>query len=286
MNIKFTKIEGLGNDYIFIDCINQDLSSIDLVAFTKKISDRHFGIGSDGAIFLFLSKRPENDFEYVMRNADGSEAEMCGNGMRGFAKFIYDKGISNKTKLRIETKAGLIIPEIIAYNKDGSVRDVRVDMGEPILNGLKIPSVFDEEKIIDRDFEVEGETFKMNLVSMGNPHFVTFVDKITDEHIFKLGPIIENMTNYFPNKINVEFVEVIDRNNLKMRVWERGTGETLACGTGACAVAVASILNNLIDRKVKIELLGGDLTIEWDEKSNHVFKTGPTTKVFDGSVEY
>jgi diaminopimelate epimerase len=284
MNIKFTKIEGLGNDYLFIDAINQDLTNIDIFDLSKNMSERHFGVGSDGIIILLPAENKDNDFRYRIINSDGSEAEMCGNGIRGFAKFIYDKGFSDKKILRIETLAGIIIPEIIELDESGKVKLVRVDMGEPIIEGKKIPSTINKEKVIEEKISVEGNEYSVNLISMGNPHCIIFKDVITDEDINISGPLIEK-ANYFPNRINVEFAKIKNRDEIDMRVWERGAAETLACGTGACAVGVAAMIKEKVNKKVTVHLLGGDLIIEW-VNNNHVFMTGPTTKVFEGNYNY
>jgi len=286
MKINFEKIEGIGNDYVFVNLITQNLSEVNLSHFTREVSDRHFGIGADGAIFVLEAESGENDFKYRMFNADGSEGELCGNGMRGFAKFIYDNAVSNKKVLRIETKAGIIIPEIIEVDENNKVTLARVDMGEPILTPKNIPSTFDGDQVMDKSVSFDEVEYRINLVSMGNPHCVIYVDEITDEQVLVHGPRIENALNYFPNRINVEFVNILSRTEFDMRVWERGSGETLACGTGACAVCVASIINGLLDRKVTVHLVGGDLLVEWDKETNHVFKTGPTRKVFEGIYDY
>ncbi len=283
MNIRFVKLEGLGNDYLYINAIDEDFSSIDPGSLAVKMSDRHFGVGSDGIIMLLPAKDQENDFAQRIFNSDGSEAEMCGNGIRGLAKFIYDNGFSDKKVLRIETPAGVIIPEIIE-TEDGKAKLIKVDMGEPILDGKKIPSRIEKTKVIDEKINVDGKEFMINLVSMGNPHCVIFKDDITDNDVLVDGPMLEK-ADIFPNRINVEFARVKDRGEIEMRVWERGSGETLACGTGACATAVAAILNNKTDKDVTIHLLGGDLKIEWKD-DNHVFMIGPSNEIFRGEYYY
>ena len=273
--IKFTKMHGLGNDYI--DAINQNIENESEMA--KFVSDRHFGIGSDGLILI--CKSDIADFKMRMFNSNGSEAEMCGNGIRCVGKFVYDKGFTNKTEVRIETLAG--IKTLILNIKDGKVDTVRVDMGEPILNPEEIPVISKENPVKNLVLEADEKKFKFTCVSMGNPHAITIVNNIEKFEVDKYGKILE-INKVFPKKSNIEFIEIIDRKNIKMRVWERGTGETLACGTGACATAVACIMNELTERKVKIELLGGNLEIEWNNKDNHVYMTGPATTVFEGEI--
>lgn len=283
--IKFTKMEGLGNDYVYIDCTKNDIENKSELA--KIISDRHFGVGSDGLILIKNSK--DCDFRMQMFNSDGTEAEMCGNGIRCVGKYVYDKGLTEKKKLKIETLAGTKILELNV--KDGKVSTVRVDMGEPILEGKDIPAKSgktfkskDGIKFYKVNIEIEDELKELTCISMGNPHGIDFVNSAEKLNIEKYGPIIEK-DNHFPNKVNAEFVEIIDKNNIKMRVWERGSGETLACGTGACASAVASFLNGYTERKVNVELLGGNLQIEWNEENNHVYMTGPAKIVFEGEIE-
>ena len=275
--IKFTKMHGLGNDYVYIDAINQNIKNESEMA--KFISDRHFGIGSDGLILI--CKSDIADFKMRMFNSNGSEAEMCGNGIRCVGKFVYDKGFTNKTEVKIETLAG--IKTLILNVKDGKVDTVRVDMGEPILNPEEIPVISEENPVKNLVLTAEEKNFKFTCVSMGNPHAITIVNNIEKFEVEKYGKILE-INKSFPKKSNIEFIEIIDRKNVKMRVWERGTGETLACGTGACATAVACIINELTERKVKIELLGGNLEIEWNNKDNHVYMTGPATTVFEGEI--
>lgn len=275
--IKFTKMHGLGNDYVYIDAINQNIENESEMA--KFVSDRHFGIGSDGLILI--CKSDIADFKMRMFNSNGSEAEMCGNGIRCVGKFVYDKGFTNKTEVRIETLAG--IKTLILNIKDGKVDTVRVDMGEPILNPEEIPVISNENPVKNLVLTADKKEFRFTCVSMGNPHAITIVNNIEKFEVEKYGKILE-IDKAFPKKSNIEFIEIIDRKNIKMRVWERGTGETLACGTGACATAVACIINELTERKVKIELLGGNLEIEWNNKDNHVYMTGPATTVFEGEI--
>jgi diaminopimelate epimerase len=271
-------MQGLGNDYIYVNCFTQTIENPSEVA--KKVSDRHFGIGSDGLVLIMPSQVA--DFRMRMFNSDGSEAEMCGNAIRCVGKFVYDNKLTDKTVIKVETLAGIKVLDMKVEN--GQVSLVQVDMGEPILEPEKIPVVSEKPRFISEDVEVNGETYKVTCVSMGNPHAITYVKDVEDFPLETVGPKMETHKLY-PRKINAEFVQVINRNTLKMRVWERGAGETLACGTGACAVLVASVLNGLCERKSTIKLLGGDLLIEWNEADNHVYKTGPAAKVFDGEIE-
>ena len=275
--IKFTKMHGLGNDYVYIDAINQKIENESSLA--KFVSNRHFGIGSDGLILICKSEIA--DFKMRMFNSDGSEAEMCGNGIRCVGKFVYDKGLTNKTTVKIETLAG--IKTLILNTKDGKVGTARVDMGEPILEAEKIPVISTEKPVKNLELEAENKKFKFTCVSMGNPHAITIVENTKEFDVEKYGKVLE-IAKAFPKKANIEFAQIVDRQNINMRVWERGAGETLACGTGACATAVACNLNGLTDRKVNIELLGGTLNIEWNETDNHVYMTGPAVTVFDGEL--
>ena len=275
--IKFTKMHGLGNDYVYIDAINQKIENESSLA--KFVSNRHFGIGSDGLILICKSEVA--DFKMRMFNSDGSEAEMCGNGIRCVGKFVYDKGLTNKTTVKIETLAG--IKTLILNTKDGKVGTARVDMGEPILEAEKIPVISTEKPVKNLELEAENKKFKFTCVSMGNPHAITIVENTKEFDVEKYGKVLE-IDKAFPKKANIEFAQIIDRQNINMRVWERGAGETLACGTGACATAVACNLNGLTDRKVNIELLGGTLNIEWNETDDHVYMTGPAVTVFDGEL--
>ena len=272
--IKFTKMEGLGNDYVYMDAINQKIENRSELA--RFVSNRNFGIGSDGLILI--EKSEVADFKMTMFNSDGSQAEMCGNGIRCVAKFVYDKGMTDKTTLKIETLAGIKILELNV--EDGKVKTVRVDMGDPILEAKKIPVVSTEKPVKNLVLKAKDREFKFTCVSMGNPHAITIVEDTSKFDVKKYGEV----NKAFPRRTNVEFVQIIDRNTIKMRVWERGAGETLACGTGACATAVACNLNGLTDRKVTIELLGGNLEIEWNKENNHVYMTGPATTVFEGEL--
>ena len=281
--IKFTKMEGLGNDYVYVDCTKQNLENASNLA--KIISDRHFGVGSDGLILIKSSKKA--DFRMQMFNSDGTEAEMCGNGIRCVGKYVYDKGLTDKTTLKIETLAGI---KVLNLNVEGGkVKTVKVDMGEPILDYKLIPAkdgkVYkskDGIKFYKVYINIEGDLKELTCVSMGNPHGIDFANNIEKLKIEKFGPIIE-VDEHFPNKVNVEFIEILDKHNIKMRVWERGAGETLACGTGACASVVASFLNGYTERNVTVELLGGKLEIEWNKEDNHVYMTGPAETVFEGN---
>lgn len=275
--IKFTKMHGIGNDYVYIDCINQNIENESKLA--QFVSDRHFGVGSDGLILI--CKSDVADFKMRMFNADGSEAEMCGNGIRCVSKFVYDKGFTQKETITIETLAGIKTLKLIT--KDGKVEKVRVDMGKPILEAKDIPVISEEKPVKNLEIGVEDKKFKFTCVSMGNPHAVTFIENVAEVDLEKYGKPIET-NEKFPKKTNVEFIEIVDRKHIKMRVWERGSGETLACGTGACASAVATILNGYADRNIEVELLGGNLEIEWNREDNHVYMTGPATTVFEGEL--
>lgn len=276
--MKFTKMHGLGNDYVYVNCFEEKIDNPPAVA--RFVSDRHFGIGSDGLIMINPSKTA--DFEMEMYNADGSRGEMCGNGIRCVAKYVYDYGLTDKTQISVETLGGIKYLDLTV--EDGKVSLVKVDMGTPELEADLIPIISEREQVIDEPIEVDGKEYHMTGVSMGNPHAVIYVDDVKGLDLEKIGPKFENHER-FPKRINTEFVHCIDRQTVEMRVWERGSGETLACGTGACAVAVSSILNNLTDTQVTVKLLGGDLQIEWDREKDRVFMTGPATVVFDGVID-
>nr|WP_289095870.1 diaminopimelate epimerase [uncultured Dorea sp.] len=276
--MKFTKMHGLGNDYVYVNCFEEKIDNPPAVA--RFVSDRHFGIGSDGLIMINPSKTA--DFEMEMYNADGSRGEMCGNGIRCVAKYVYDYGLTDKTQISVETLGGIKYLDLTV--EDGKVSLVKVDMGKPELEADRIPIISEREQVIDEPIEVDGKEYHMTGVSMGNPHAVIYVDDVKGLDLEKIGPKFENHER-FPKRINTEFVHCIDRQTVEMRVWERGSGETLACGTGACAVAVSSILNNLTDTQVTVKLLGGDLQIEWDREKDRVFMTGPATVVFDGVID-
>ncbi len=279
--IKFTKMHGLGNDYVYIDCTQDNLYVKNISSLAQFVSNRHFGIGSDGLILICKSNIA--DFKMRMFNSDGTEAEMCGNGIRCVGKFVYDKGLTTKENIIIETLAGIKTLKLNVEN--GKVKTVTVDMGEPVFQAEKIPVLSKKEIVQGLELKTQDRTFLVDCVSMGNPHAITEVSNLENFEIEKYGPIIEN-DKHFPNKTNVEFIQVINQNKVRMRVWERGSGETFACGTGACSVAVSCILKKLTERKVTIELLGGNLQIEWKEKDNHVYMTGPATTIYEGEFEY
>lgn len=276
--MRFTKMHGLGNDYIYINTFEEEIENPEELSL--KISDRHFGIGSDGIVLIMPSKT--SDFRMRIFNSDGSEAEMCGNASRCVAKYVYDFGLTNKKEITLETIAGVKILKM--QLKDGKVGKVTVNMGEPIIKSEDIPLLHNKEEVIDEALNIGRKEYRITCVSIGNPHCIIYVDKLSSFNLEKIGPKIENH-KMFPKRINVEFVEIVDRKNINMRVWERGSGETLACGTGACATLVASVLNNYTDRKATLCLLGGDLEIEWNESDNKVYMTGPATTVFRGEIE-
>jgi diaminopimelate epimerase len=279
MSIKFTKMHGIGNDYIFINCFAENLKNIDIKDLAIRMSNRYFGIGSDGIILIMPAESKENDFRYRIFNSDGSEAEMCGNGMRGAAKYVFEHGLTKKTNLRFETKAGIIKPEIVV--EKGSVKEVRVDMGGPVLERGKIPMLGQKGTVVNEELKADGRSVKVTCVSMGNPHCVILVEDTEFKGFEELGKKIENH-KAFPKRTNIEFIQIMNQKEIKMRVWERGAGETLACGTGACASVVACVLNKKTERDVIVHLKGGNLQVEWNEKTNHVFMTGPAVEVFEG----
>ena len=278
--MKFTKMQGIGNDYVYVNCFEETVQDPSAVA--RFVSDRHFGIGSGGLILI----KPSDvaDCEMEMYNLDGSQGAMCGNGIRCVAKFVYDKGIVRKKNLSIDTKSGIKYLSLTV--KNGKVSTVEVNMGSPVLMANQIPVVSDTEQVIDQPLEVNGKTYHITAVSMGNPHAIVYMDDLENLDISTLGPQFENHLA-FPDRINTEFVKVINRRTLQMRVWERGSGETLACGTGACAVAVASVLNGLVDEDcpVTVKLLGGDLQIFWNRQEDLVYMTGPAVTVFEGEID-
>ncbi|MEZ3436897.1 MAG: diaminopimelate epimerase [Lachnospiraceae bacterium] len=278
--MKFTKMHGLGNDYVYVNCLEEKIENPPAAA--RFVSDRHFGIGSDGLIMINPSDKA--DFEMEMYNADGSRSEMCGNGIRCVAKYVYDYGLTDKTSISVETLGGIKYLELTV--KEGNVRLVKVDMGKPELTAERIPveTTRPFDRVIDEPIDVNGETYHITGVSMGNPHAVVFVEDVEELEIEKIGPWFENHKR-FPRRINTEFVEVLDRNTVKMRVWERGAGETMACGTGACAVTAACILNSLTENQVTVRLKGGELQIEWDRQKDRIYMTGPAVTVFDGEID-
>ena len=277
---EFTKLHGLGNDYIYLNAFTEQIEEYDLAKLARILSDRHFGVGGDGIILIMPSETA--DFRMRIFNSDGSEAEMCGNGIRGLAKYVYERGMIDNTTIGVETGAGVL--RVALTVEDDSVVAATVDMGIPRLNRSEIPMLGEpaDEPVIDQPLEVNGDSFDITCVSMGNPHCVMFVDDVHRFAVGDIGPLIENH-ELFPERINVEFVTVLDRAHVKMRVWERGAGETLACGTGASASVVAAVLTDRTDRQVEVELRGGPLQIEWHQ-NEHVFMTGPITEVFTGQL--
>ena len=275
--MKFTKMQGLGNDYVYVICFKETIENPPEMA--KKVSNRNFGIGSDGLIMINPSDVA--DFEMEMYNADGSRSEMCGNGIRCVGKYVYDYGLTEKEHISVETLAGIKYLDLTV--EDGKVKLVKVDMGSPELVPENIPIVADGNRVIDEPINVNGTEYRMTGVSMGNPHAVVYVEDVKGLDIETIGPAFENHER-FPNRVNTEFVKVLDRNTVEMRVWERGSGETMACGTGACAVAVACILNGFTEDKVTVKLLGGDLQIEWDKEADKIYMTGPAEVSFDGEI--
>ena len=278
--MKFTKMQGIGNDYVYVNCFEETVK--DPAAVARYVSDRHFGIGSDGLILI----KPSDiaDCEMDMYHLDGSQGAMCGNGIRCVAKYVYDYGIVKKENISVSTKSGIKYLDLTV--RDGKVALVRVNMGSPVLTASQIPVVSSTEEMINAPLKVNGETYYITAVSMGNPHAIVYMTDVDHLDIGEIGPYFENHMA-FPDRVNTEFVEVLDDHTLKMRVWERGSGETLACGTGACAVAVASILNGHVDgeKPVTVKLLGGDLEIFWDRQENLVYMTGPAATVFDGEID-
>lgn len=276
--MKFTKMHGCGNDYVYVNLFEEQIENPAKVSIA--VSDRHFGIGSDGLITIGPSDIA--DFRMRIYNADGSEAEMCGNGIRCVAKYVYDHKLTDKAEITVETGAGVKTLQLTV--EDDKVTLVRVDMGEPILTPDEIPVVADGDRVVDEPIVVDDKEWRMTCVSMGNPHAVVFVDDVAHFELEKYGPLFENHVR-FPKRTNTEFVQIISRNEAIMRVWERGSAETWACGTGTCATVMACILNGLTDNDVLVHLRGGDLRIAYDAKSNHIFMTGPATEVFEGEIQ-
>lgn len=275
MQFNFSKWHGLGNDFVIVNGFSEKIDNYEATAV--KVCDRHFGVGADGLVLVL----PSNIADFRMRifNSDGSEAEMCGNVTRCIARYVYESGLTDKTKISIETKAGLIKPELIFSN--GSFDTVRVDMGEPRLKPSDIPIArIEDDTVINVPLSISDKTFNITGVSMGNPHCIIFVDDVNTVNLPLIGPLVENNES-FPKKTNVEFAQILNNQTIRMRVWERGAGITMACGTGACATLVASVLNNKTDRAATVKLDGGDLFIEWAD-DNHVYMSGPATKVFSG----
>jgi len=275
--MKFTKMHGAGNDYIYVNAMQEQVLNPSEIAI--RISDRHFGIGSDGLVLIMTSDCA--DFRMRMFNSDGSESEMCGNASRCIGKYVFDKGLTDKQSVTLETKAGIKVLDLTVI--DGKVNTVRVDMGEPILEPVNIPMDFPGDYAIQVPITVRGKEYLLNGVSMGNPHAVIFTEGIEALNLPVIGPEFEH-NELFPKRTNTEFVEVIDNEHVSMRVWERGAGETLACGTGACAVLVAGVLSGALHRKAQVDLLGGTLQIEWNAENNHVYMTGDAVTVFEGEI--
>lgn len=284
--MKFTKMQGIGNDYVYVNCFEETVENPGEVA--RKVSDRHFGIGSDGLILI----KPSDvaDFEMDMYNADGSRGSMCGNGIRCVGKYVYDYGLTDKTSITVSTPSGIKYLELTV--EEGKVARIRVNMGAPILDPEKVPVLpekmggnneFDGKQVVNAPITINSQEYHITAVSMGNPHGVVYLDDVKGLEIEKIGPLFENHP-CFPDRVNTEFVKILDDHTAEMRVWERGSGETLACGTGACAVAVASILNGYTKDCVTVKLLGGDLEIFWDREENQVYMTGPAQVVFDGEI--
>lgn len=275
--MKFTKMHGIGNDYVYVNCFEEEVKDPGRVA--KFVSDRHFGIGSDGLILI----KPSDvaDFEMDMYNADGSRSPMCGNGIRCVAKYVYDYGLTDKTSISVSTGSGIKYLELTVEN--GKVSQVRVDMGAPILEAERIPVLCEKSPVISQPIVVQGQEYPVTCVSMGNPHCVVRVEDVEHFDLERIGPEFEHHA-LFPARVNAEFIRIIDQHTVQMRVWERGTGETWACGTGACAVAVACVLNGWTQEQVLVKLRGGALQIHWDRARGTVFMTGPATVVFDGEI--
>lgn len=275
---NFTKMHGAGNDYIYVDCTQKSIEDINETA--RKVSDRHFGIGSDGLVLICPSDIA--DFRMDMYNSDGTQAEMCGNATRCVGKYVHDKGLTDKTEITLETLAGIKILKL-NLNSDGQVETVEVNMGSPELTPKNIPINSELDRFIQQPVTVDSKEYLVTGVSMGNPHAITYIDDVNSLEIEKLGPKFENH-ELFPKRINTEFAQIVDRKIIKMRVWERGAGETLACGTGACATLVAAHLSDLTDNEADLVLLGGTLHIRWDKEENNIYMTGPAEFVFDGVI--
>nr|WP_300661612.1 diaminopimelate epimerase [uncultured Acetatifactor sp.] len=284
--MKFTKMQGCGNDYVYVNGFEERVSDSEKPELVRRLSDRHFGIGGDGVIFI--NPAAEADFEMEMYNADGSRSEMCGNGIRCVGKFVYDKGLTDKRRISVVSAGKIKYLDLTVEGTDGSagrgeVARVRVNMGSPILEPALIPVEAAGDRVVDEPILVGGREYRMTCVSMGNPHAVVFSEHVAQMPLEQIGPLFEGHER-FPNRINTEFVEIRDRKNCFMRVWERGTGETFACGTGCCAVLVAGVLNGLTDNAITVKLLGGELFIEWDREENLIYMTGPAVTVFEGEV--
>ena len=276
--MKFTKMHGIGNDYIYVNCFQENVKNPSEAA--RRLSDRHFGVGGDGLILIWPSQKA--DFKMEMYNADGSLGAMCGNGIRCVGKYVYDYGLTDQTQISVETESGIKFLNLTA--EKGKVIEAEVDMGEPVLTPQRIPVSLKGDAVINQELCLNGKNYRITCVSMGNPHCVVPVEDVQGLEIEKTGPLFEHHS-LFPDRVNTEFIRVLDRKNIQMRVWERGSGETLACGTGACAVAVACALNGWTQDEVTVQLLGGDLKIRWDRDKNHVFMTGPAAAVFEGEID-
>lgn len=285
--MRFTKMHGCGNDYIYVNGFTEHVPQVKKPETVRRLSDRHFGVGGDGVIFI--NPTDAADFEMEMFNADGTRAQMCGNGIRCVAKYVYDKGLTDSEHIAVVSAGSvkyldLTVEKTKQAPERGVVTRVRVNMGSPVLEPGKIPVVADGARVVNEPIYVEEQEYRMTCVSMGNPHAVVFARGVADMKLEQIGPLFENHIR-FPERVNTEFVEVLDRRNVFMRVWERGTGETLACGTGCCATAVACVLNGLTDQEITVKLLGGELSIQWDREENVVYMTGPATTVFEGEVD-
>lgn len=276
--MEFTKMQGCGNDYVYVNGFENKIDNPNKLS--EIVSDRHFGIGSDGLIVINPSEKA--DFKMSMYNADGSEGKMCGNGIRCVAKYVYDNKMTDKTTITVETLSGIKTLELNV--KNDKVETVKVNMGTPILLPKDVPVVSDKDKVVDEPIVIDDKEYRITCVSMGNPHAITFIENTDDLEIETIGPKFEN-NPIFPDRVNTEFIQVLDRNTVKMRVWERGSGETFACGTGACATVVACVLNGLTDDKVTVKLLGGDLFVEYNREENTVYMTGPAKVSFTGKIE-
>lgn len=284
--MKFTKMHGCGNDYIYVNGSAEHVPQEKKPEIVRYLSDRHFGVGGDGVIFI--NPADAADFEMEMFNADGTRAQMCGNGIRCVAKYVYDKGLTDSEHISVVSAGSLKYLDLTVERTEqaarGTVTRVRVNMGSPVLEPGKIPVIADGDRVVNEPIYVEEQEYRMTCVSMGNPHAVVFARGVADMKLEQIGPLFENHIR-FPERVNTEFVEVLDRKNVFMRVWERGTGETLACGTGCCATAVACVLNGLTDSEITVKLLGGELSIQWDREENTVYMTGPAATVFEGEVD-
>ncbi len=276
--MKFTKMQGCGNDYVYVDCTKNPITNIPETA--RRVSNRNYGIGSDGLILIRRSEKA--DFMMDMYNQDGSRGMMCGNGIRCLGKYVYDHGLTDKKNLKIETLSGIRDLELIV--EDGKVSTVKVNMGAPILEASLIPVITNKYRLINEPIIVGGDVYNITCISMGNPHAVVFVDDTETFPVREIGPLFENH-EIFPQQVNTEFIQIVDSNHINMRVWERGSGETLACGTGACASVVASVLNGHTKNDVRVSLLGGDLLINYDQVDDLVYMTGPAVEVFKGEIE-